>query len=135
MSALYDQVLLEHAKHPRNFGPLPGANGTGHGTNPLCGDEITVRVRTQDGAVAEIACEGAGCAVCLGSASMMTVATKGQPLPEVRALMHRVRALLGGNPPANMGDLAALSKVAGHPARVGCATLPWTALEAALRAL
>jgi nitrogen fixation protein NifU and related proteins len=133
VSGLYEKALLDHARHPRNFGPLPAATASARGDNPLCGDEITVRIRTAQGRLEEIACEGAGCAICLGSASMMSVAAKGLPLADVVALMHRVRALLSGaDDGANLGDLAALGGVARFPARQKCAALAWTALEHAL---
>lgn len=130
---LYQRVLVDHAKHPRNFGPLPDATHAAEGVNPLCGDELTVRLRTAEGRIGEVAFEGAGCAVCLGSASLMTVATKGLTLRDVDVLLNAVRALLRGErDAANLGELAALSGVARFPARVKCAQLAWSALGAAL---
>ena len=130
---LYQRALLDHAKHPRNFGPLPDASHSAQGVNPLCGDELTVRLRTAAGRIEEIAFEGAGCAVCMASASMMTVATKGMPLSDVPGMMQRVRAVVRGDAgPAKPGDLAALAGVARFPARMKCALLAWSALEAAL---
>ena len=132
---LYQKALVEHAKRPRNYGPLPGANGAAEGNNPLCGDELTVRLRKARGRIEEIAFEGIGCAVCIGSASMMTVAARGLPLQEVNELMQRIRALLRGEGAgAILGDLAALASVVQFPARVKCASLAWSALEAALAA-
>jgi nitrogen fixation NifU-like protein len=134
VSDLYQEVLVDHAKRPRNFGALPGASHSAEGVNPLCGDELTVRLRTAEGRIEEIAFEGAGCAVCIGSASMMTVATKGLPLSGVPEMMQCIRALVcGDGDPANSGDLGALAGVARFPARIKCALLPWSALEAALR--
>lgn len=132
MSGLYDAALLDHAKHPRNFGPLPGADRVAEGSNPLCGDELTLRLRLAEGRIAEIAFEGQGCAVCLGSASLMTLAAKGLSPDEALGLMRRVHALVRGGEPANMGDLAALGGVARFPARIACALLAWKALASAL---
>jgi nitrogen fixation protein NifU and related proteins len=133
VSDLYERVLVDHARHPRNFGPLPRATASAEGINPLCGDEVTVRVRTEQARIGEIAFEGAGCAVCMGSASLMTESVKGLTLPEVSEMMQRIRALLRGEGDASkLGDLAALDGVARFPARVKCAALAWSALEAAL---
>ncbi len=133
MSGLYEAALLDHAKHPRNFGPLPGADRVAEGSNPLCGDELTLRLRVCGGRIEEIAFEGQGCAVCLGSTSMMTVAARGLSEAEALELMRRVHALVrGGGDPANLGDLAALGGVARFPARAACALLGWRALASAL---
>jgi len=128
---LYQRALVDHAKHPRNFGALPDANGVAQGINPLCGDEVTVRVRSNE-RIEEIAFEGAGCAICIASASLMTEAAKGLRADEAKALLQRVRAMLAGAAVENLGDLAALAGVAQYPARVKCASLPWSALESAL---
>jgi nitrogen fixation NifU-like protein len=130
---LYQKLLVEHGKHPRNFGPLPEANRSAQGSNPLCGDELTVRLRLSEGRVEAIAFQGAGCAVCIASASMMAAAVKGLPATQITSLMQRVRALVAGQSDAtNLGDLASLAGVSRFPARVKCALLAWRALEAAL---
>jgi nitrogen fixation NifU-like protein len=131
---LYQKLLVEHGKHPRNFGPLPGADRSAEGSNPLCGDELTVRLRLRDRRIDEIAFQGAGCAVSMASASMMTVAVKGRLPAEIESLAALVQKLVSGDsaPAERLGDLAALSGVAQFPARVKCALLAWRALEAAL---
>jgi nitrogen fixation NifU-like protein len=133
MSALYEKALVDHAKHPRNFGALEHATHSAAGENPLCGDEVHVRLRAAGDRVDAIAFEGQGCAVCLGSASMMTEAVKGASRGEIAALLKRVRQVVRSDDDGNgLGDLAALAGVAKFPARVKCALLAWTALEAAL---
>lgn len=132
MSALYEKVLIDHAKHPRNFGKLDDATHSAAGDNPLCGDELTLRLRAAGGRIEAIAFEGHGCAVCLGSASMMTEAVKGASHGEIVSLSQRVRAVVRGEDATGLGDLASLAGVARFPARVKCALLAWTALEAAL---
>lgn len=133
MTDLYERALVDHAKRPRHFGALEGATHTAEGVNPLCGDELTVRLRVEGGRILDIAFQGAGCAVCIGSASLMTVAARGLALRDVDVLLRRVRALLGGQQQAqDLGELAALSGVARFAARVKCAALAWSALETAL---
>ena len=132
MSDLYQKTLVDHARHPRNFGPLPGANRHAEGVNPLCGDELTLHLQLAGARIEAIAFEGAGCAICLASASMMTLAVKERTSGEAAELMQRVQSLLAGADPANLGDLAALGGVAQFPARIKCALLAWRALEAAL---
>jgi len=128
---LYQQTIVDHARRPRNFGPLPGANRSAEGTNPLCGDELILRLRLGD-RIEAVAFEGAGCAVCLASASMMTLAVKGCSASEAVRLMQRVRELVAGGNGANLGELESLKGVARYPARMKCALLAWRALEAAL---
>ena len=133
MTGLYEKVLVDHAKRPRNFGPLEAATHAAAGENPLCGDDLKLRLRAAAGRIEAIAFEGEGCAVCIGSASMMTSAVRGLALADLGPLMERVRAIVRGEGDASgLGDLAALSGVARHPARVKCALLAWTALEAAV---
>ena len=132
MSDLYQQTIVEHSKRPRNFGPLPGANRSAEGVNPLCGDELTVELITTNGHIDAAAFQGAGCAVCVASASMMTLAVKGLAAGQAAALMQRVRELVAGGDGTNLGELAALGGVAQFPSRRKCALLAWRALEAAL---
>ena len=133
MTDLYEKVLVDHAKRPRNFGPLEAATHTAEGDNPLCGDELKLFLRAAADRIEAIAFEGAGCAVCIGSASMMTTVARGLAFADLPPLMQRVRAIVRGEDDASgLGDLAALSGVSRHPARVKCALLAWTALEAAI---
>lgn len=132
MSDLYQQTIVDHARRPRNFGPLSGAGRTAQGVNPLCGDEISVHVRASGDRLEAASFEGAGCAVCIASASLMTVAVAGLLLSDAKQLMERVRELVAGGDFADLGDLQALQGVARFPARQKCALLAWRALEAAL---
>jgi nitrogen fixation NifU-like protein len=131
---LYQKLLVDHGKRPRNFGPLPGADRVAEGNNPLCGDELSLRLKLSGGRIGQIAFEGAGCAVCIGSASLLTLAVTGL-LPEEASQVAAVDQ--GGDlgrevDEARLGDLIALSGVARFPARRKCALLAWRALEAAL---
>lgn len=135
LRALYQEVLLDHYKRPRNFGELPAATGRAEGHNPLCGDRITVEVAIDGERLRDIAFRGAGCAISTASASLMTEAVKGLPLGEVRDLSERFRGALthgAASDPGALGKLVALSGVGEFPMRVKCATLAWHALEAAL---
>ena len=132
MTDLYQKLLVDHGKHPRNFRPLPNAVRVAEGSNPLCGDELTVSLRLRNDRIEEIAFQGTGCAVSIASASMMTLAVEGQPGPQVQAIAAKVRRLVAGEDVEGLGDLASLSGVAQFPSRVKCALLAWRALEAAL---
>ncbi|MCA1825622.1 MAG: Fe-S cluster assembly sulfur transfer protein SufU [Myxococcales bacterium] len=132
MTDLYQQTIVEHAKRPRNFGPLPGANRGAQGVNPLCGDEIELHLRVEGDRVEAATFEGAGCAVCVASASMMTLAVKGSSAADAARLMQRVRDLVAGGDGKNLGEIESLKGVARYPARRKCALLAWRALEAAL---
>ena len=131
---LYEEVILEHNRHPRHFPENPpGSNHHAHGFNPLCDDEIAVHLKVADGYIAEAGFEGAGCAVAMASASMMTEAIQGKPLAEVDRLFDRVHAMLAEDGPADaVGKLKVLSGVREFPMRVKCATLAWHTLRAAL---
>ncbi|HEX2163105.1 MAG TPA: SUF system NifU family Fe-S cluster assembly protein [Thermoanaerobaculia bacterium] len=139
---LYQDVILDHGKRPRNFGRLPAANRSAQGDNPLCGDRLTLTVEVADGRVADAAFEGAGCAISVASASLMTDAVKGLPVAEAEALFHRFHRLLagerggaaaaGGEAGEDLGKLAVFAGVREYPMRVKCATLPWHTLIAAL---
>jgi nitrogen fixation NifU-like protein len=135
---LYQQVILDHSKHPRNFGPLEGSRSA-RGHNPLCGDQITVHVRLEDGQVADVRFEGEGCAISTASASMMTQAVKGQPAAGVETIFSRFHDVVTGRRDAvacaeALGKLAAFAGVSEFPVRVKCATLAWHTLRAALEA-
>lgn len=138
LSDLYQEVILDHSKHPRNFGRPAAAEREADGHNPLCGDRITVYLRLVDGRVVDVGFEGRGCAISVASASLMTELVKGRTEAEARALFRRFHHML--TDPAEPGpveddDLERLEPLAGvrqFPMRVKCATLPWHTLNAAL---
>ena len=132
---LYQEVILEHSKKPRNYGLLESANHKAEGYNPLCGDHYTIFVNVKDDAIAEISFQGAGCAISKASASMMTQALKGKSAEQVEDLFTRFHDLvtgLGGKPD-DLGKLAVFAGVSEYPLRVKCATLAWHAMRAALK--
>ena len=130
---LYQEVILDHNRRPRNFGPLPEANRRAEGHNPLCGDKVTVFLDLADGRIRDLAFQGAGCAISTASASLMTEALKGRTVEEARTLFAGFHALLTGEGAGeDLGKLAAFSGVGEYPMRVKCATLPWHTLKAAL---
>ena len=134
---LYQEVIIDHGRQPRNFRELEGATGTAEGFNPLCGDQLTLYVKVADGRIADIAFQGAGCAISQASASLMTTALKGKSQAEALELFERVHAMLTEGPNANvqpeeLGKLAVLSGVWEFPMRVKCATLAWHTLRSAL---
>ncbi len=134
---LYQEVIIDHSRRPRNFGELEGATRTAEGFNPLCGDQLTLYVKLADGQIEDIAFQGVGCAIAQASASLMTTALKGKKEEEALALFGRVHALLtegpnGEVPPEGLGKLAVLSGVWEFPMRVKCATLAWHTLRSAL---
>lgn len=134
---LYQQIILDHNRSPRNFRKLEEANRQAEGNNPLCGDVLTVFVRVEDGTIADIAFQGSGCAISQASASLMTEAVKGKPCEEAERLFEAFRAMVttgegSGAERAMLGKLSALGGVRQFPARVKCANLPWHTLHAAL---
>ena len=134
---LYQQVIFDHNRKPRNFHKLEGANRTAEGYNPLCGDQVTVYLQLEGDVIRNISFQGAGCAISRASASMMTDSLKGKTKAETEALFDRVHKMLTGEPdtkayPQDLGKLAALSGVCQFPARVKCASLAWHTLHAAL---
>ena len=136
---LYQEVILDHSKKPRNFGPLPEATRQADGYNPLCGDRATVSVRLDGDVVADVKFQGAGCSISTASASMMTEAVKGKSRAEAEALFERFHDLVtqdssaaGQAPDPALGKLAVFSGVWEFPVRVKCASLPWHTLKAAL---
>lgn len=138
LADLYQQVILDHNRHPRNFGPLPGATGRVEGHNPLCGDHVTVYTRVAGSTVEDVAFEGSGCAISKASASLMTTLVKGKLKGDAESLADRFHTMVTSDPNATvntteLGKLAAFAGVRAFPARVKCATLPWHALRAALR--
>ena len=134
---LYQQIIVEHSKKPRNFGELKEANHTAEGFNPLCGDQITVYLVLDGETVKDIAFEGSGCAISKASASLMTGAVKGKTRDEAETLFARFREMVTrehGAPVDEeaLGKLAVFSGVREFPVRVKCATLAWHTLHAAL---
>ncbi len=132
---LYQEIILDHGRRPRNFGPLPDASHCAEGKNPLCGDHVIVRLRYQDGVVKDVAFQGSGCAISTAAASTMSEAVKGKTRAEVDALFREFHDLVTGKTPGNveeLGKLAAFAGVSEFPMRVKCATLAWHTLEAAL---
>jgi len=132
---LYQEVILDHNKHPRHFGRLEGATHQARGHNPLCGDQVEVFIAVDGDTVREATFEGDGCAICTASASLMTEAVQGRALIEVEALFERFHRIVTDEraeiDPA-LGKLAVLAGVRDYPTRVKCATLPWHTLHAAL---
>jgi nitrogen fixation NifU-like protein len=131
---LYQELIVDHGKQPRNFGKLTQANHSQAGYNPLCGDKLMLYVHAQDGVINEVRFEGVGCAISVASASLMTEAVKGKSLAEIEIIFNQFHHLvtLGEVPVSDMGKLIAFSGVAEFPARVKCATLAWHTLKAAL---
>jgi nitrogen fixation NifU-like protein len=132
---LYQQVILDHNRKPRNFRVLEGANRTAEGYNPLCGDQMKLYLNVENGVIKDAAFQGKGCAISKASASMMTASVIGKPLDEAEALFHRIHAMLTGETDAvgdGLGKLAVFSGVREFPSRVKCATLAWHTLRAAL---
>jgi len=133
---LYQDVILEHSKAPRNFHALPAANHKAEGFNPLCGDHFTVYIQMEGDAIRDIGFEGSGCAISKASASMMTQILKGKSRAEAEDLFKRFHALVTGRAPAgaasDLGKLTVFSGVSEFPVRVKCATLAWHTLQAAL---
>jgi nitrogen fixation NifU-like protein len=137
LADLYQQVIIEHNRSPRNFKALPDATATAAGNNPLCGDEITLFVRVADGVIADVGFQGKGCAISQASASLMTGAVKGKTVTEAEQLFHAFHSMVTSDPtkaPATgtLGKLAAFAGVRQFPARVKCANLAWHTLHAAL---
>jgi nitrogen fixation NifU-like protein len=134
---LYQSVILDHNKNPRNFGAVEDPNHSADGHNPLCGDKIHLTVRLEDDVVKEVRFEGSGCAISTASASLMTQAVKDRPVESALHLFDRFHALLtsrsGDEPPAtDLGKLSVFAGVREFPMRVKCATLAWHTLKNAL---
>lgn len=138
LSELYQNVILEHNRSPRNFRALEDANRRVEGNNPLCGDRVTLYLRLEDGVIQDVGFQGSGCAISRASASLMTTAVKGKTEAEAGALFERFHRLVTGTlGPADsetLGKLAVFSGVSEFPIRVKCATLPWHALRQAIAA-
>ncbi|MBV9773731.1 MAG: SUF system NifU family Fe-S cluster assembly protein [Gemmatimonadetes bacterium] len=139
LNALYQELILDHYRHPRNRGALEHPDVEIRMNNPTCGDEIVLHLRVRDGIVEEVRFAGQGCSISQASASMMTQQLRGHPLADADALAARFREMLHGSGEAArdraLGDLRALAGVAKFPVRVRCAMLAWNALEEAERRL
>ena len=134
---LYQEVIFDHYKRPRNNRALEEANHHAQGHNPLCGDKVTIYVKVDDGVIEDVTFEGSGCAIATASASLMTEALKGRKLEDVEKLFHGFHDMVTSPPDAAsppLGKLDALRGVREFPARVKCATLAWHTLQAALHA-
>ena len=134
LGALYQDVILEHNRSPKNFGELPEASGTAHGRNPLCGDEVTIWLKIEDDVVRDVSFVGSGCAISKASASMMTQAVKGKSRAEETKLFEAFHGMVTGQPAdeATLGKLRVFSGVSKFPTRVKCASLAWHAMKEAL---
>ncbi len=133
---LYQEIILDHSRAPRNSGTLPDPDASAEGHNPLCGDRLTVTLHVNEEAVKDIRIQVSGCAICAASASTMTEAVKGRSLEEVTALFEAFHEVVTGNHEAEhkqtLGKLTVFGGVAEFPMRVKCATLPWHTLRCAL---
>jgi nitrogen fixation NifU-like protein len=138
LSELYQQVILDHNKKPRNFRKIDDANRTAEGFNPLCGDQLTVYLDFENGVVNDVSFEGSGCAISKASASMMTQAIKGKSIDDAEVLFNEFHQMVTGEldeeaTPNHLGRLTIFAGVREFPARVKCASLSWHTLHAALK--
>ena len=132
---LYKEIILEHAKRPRNRGRLEPHSHHQEGLNPSCGDELELYLQVESGVVRDVSFVGEGCAISQSSASMMTEAIKGRTIEDTRALIADFKEMIhGGEPEPSLGDLQLLQGISKLHARVKCATLAWVTLEEALAA-
>jgi nitrogen fixation NifU-like protein len=135
LNDLYQEVILDHNRRPRNFHAIAGATHRAEGYNPLCGDRLTLYVQVDHDRIADVAFEGSGCAISKASASLMTEAVKGRTLGDARALFdrfHRMVTTAPEQPVEDLGKLSALAGVREFPVRIKCASLAWHTLKAAL---
>ncbi|MFO0998539.1 MAG: SUF system NifU family Fe-S cluster assembly protein [Alphaproteobacteria bacterium] len=134
---LYQEVIVDHSKRPRNFGALADANRKAEGHNPLCGDSVTVYLSVVDGVVKDVQFEGRGCAISMASASLMTESLKGMGVDEARSVFERFHGMVTGKDESlddSLDRLAVFEGVREFPVRVKCATLAWHTFMAALEA-
>jgi len=137
LSELYQQVILDHNKKPRNFRKIEAPTHTAEGHNPLCGDQLTIYLDVENDDVRDVSFEGSGCAISKAAASMMTQAVKGKTRQQVEELFKEFHEMVTGEsdeaePGAGLGNLKIFEGVREFPVRVKCATLPWHTLHAAL---
>ncbi len=134
---LYEEIILDHNRHPANFRPMPEANRVVEADNPLCGDRLDLFLRIEGDRIADISFQGSGCAISTASASMLTKRLKGATLEDAARLFAAVHGVLTEDRPQDeleaLGELASLAGVRRYPMRVKCATLSWHALQAALQ--
>ena len=134
---LYQEMVLDHNNRPRNFHKLDNASNTADGYNPLCGDQISVYLKVEDGVIADVGFQGVGCAISKSSASMMTQSVKGKTIQEAEALFEEFHAMVTRDPgteykASGLGELEVLSGVCAFPNRIKCASLAWHTLTASL---
>ena len=138
LADLYQEVILDHNRRPRNYGVLDGADRSANGHNPLCGDRLTVFLKVDGDRIEAIRFEGSGCAISKASASLMTEAVVGKSIDDALGVFERFQAMVTApmdvEPPSSIGKLAALGGVREFPVRIKCASLPWHTLKAALAA-
>lgn len=136
LNDLYQELIVDHSRRPRNCRALEAADHSAEGFNPLCGDRVTLRLKLKDDVIEDIAFQGAGCAISTASVSLLTEALKGRTVAEAGELFKRFQALVtgtgGSNGGADLGKLRVFGGVSRYPARVKCAILPWHTLKAAL---
>jgi nitrogen fixation protein NifU and related proteins len=137
LDSLYQEVILDHSKRPRNFRALPDADHHADGYNPLCGDKVSIYLRLVDDRIADISFQGSGCAISTASASILTETLKGKTCAEAEALFETFHNLVTGRPAKStgapaLGKLAVFSGVSEFPVRVKCASLAWHTLHSAL---
>jgi nitrogen fixation NifU-like protein len=135
---LYQQVILEHNKKPRNYGMLQPCSHHAHGLNPLCGDDLEVTLNIEDGRVADIKFQGSGCAISQASSSLMTLNVKGKTVEEAETMASQFRQMIRGelepsSDPNILGKLSLFQGVKDLPSRVKCAVLPWATLQSAFK--
>ena len=136
---LYQEVILDHNRRPRNFRAIEGANRHAEGYNPLCGDRLSLYLKIEDGVIKDASFQGSGCAISKASASMMTDSVKGKTLGEARGMFEQFHQMVTGNAyplahPERLGKLAVFEGVRHYPARVKCASLAWHTLRSAVDA-
>ncbi len=132
---LYQEVIFDHNRNPRNFRKMEDAHRHAEGHNPMCGDQVTVYLKLEGEVIGDVSFQGSGCAISTASASLMTEALKGKTLNEAERLFQAFHAMVTDSDqatPADLGKLAVLAGVREFPARVKCATLAWHTLHAAL---
>ena len=138
-SSLYQEVILDHNKKPRNWGSLSDPTHRAEGVNPLCGDNVTLMLKVLDGAISEIAVDGESCAICKASASMMTTSVKGKSLELAARLVTEFRQMVTGQAEDkkmdNLGRLKVFKGIKDLPSRIKCAVLPWHTLHAAVNSI
>ena len=136
LNDLYQEVILDHNRRPRNFRAPEGANRRAEGFNPLCGDRLTLFLTVADGVIRDVGFQGSGCAISKASASLMTEAVKGKSVAEAEALFERFHRMVTAPPDApveSLGKLSALAGVREFPVRVKCASLAWHTMKAAVK--